>query len=364
MRPSPAASSKLKGRLARKAELARNSRRRKKAKLQAMLDKIDGLQRLVDELKAANALGVRWKEPETSPHEAALLKEKANAAHVDAQDESVSDEEDEEEEEEVETEEVSISDDSASSPRSVNGCSLGCGAAAPAASRCAAIVAASAKCEKRKRPVSTLPLHQPHSAPIHCHSASTPSPTSVSNDACQSAKKRLRAEGAGRDTMPALEAEKGSALAVVSAPPTSVMKAPVLTALPLSQVWLECVDELQTLGRPLLSRSVVSLPLSTTFAALRSHLLALQFPSASPAFSFMVGGRVLETGQEVQSLAEAGVVQGAVLRLVRRSLMLALIGVPDARGGMAATGCAVKLGKAEEEAASTISQLAQQGVAA
>ena len=128
-------------------------------------------------------------------------------------------------------------------------------------------------------------------------------------------------------------------------PPPSVTPAAIPSPSPLSTVWLEVVEG--TSPRCVVSRFLVSLPLLSTFDGLRTHLQGVGL-CGGREWGFEVRGRVLQENEEGVTMEGVRVEAGHTIRLVRRKEVVQGPALPLA-----------KLGKAEEEAASAISSLAQ-----
>ena len=332
--------SKVKSRLARKAELARASRRRKKAYVGGLHDTIEALERQVEALKKANRLGVRWEEKDgVEEAEADGARPKPMQMSSDSDD--------------VSEDEEATSDERASetsSPRP--SCAVGCSATSSTSSS-----SSSASRKDRRRRRSRSSKRERRSRALRHRSSSEDSDAS-DDDSRRHSKRRRARETAGRTTDPspapsAPPSVPPTPCAHVSPPLLSVISvSPAPCPSPVCTLWLESVDHVQS--RPVLSRSLVSLPPKTTLAALRAHLASVKYWSAAPPFAFMLGSRVLEEQEEAMTVSALGVEQGSVLRLVRRSLLLTAARV----SGEDKVGL-IRLERKEVEAATAISSLSQ-----
>ena len=335
------ASDKQKNRLARKAELARLSRRRKKAHMAGVVEELHALRRQVAELKVANEKGVKWVDSEADKDGlAAGSRLQRMDDGCDDGSEFDSDTDDSGEDDEVLVDSPRCGDHRRAPVTS--GSSLSSSTSSPSF-RARDRHSRSDKRSKRRAK--------------HRYSSDSDSDSASDTSDDSEYDRRRQHKRAKKSASPA-------SLASVTSHASSPSASSVTTTLPESRIVTLQTISLETLdlvgNQPILSRLFLSLPLHTTsFTALRNHLLSQSFHYVGESHAFVVQWRVLTAAEEADMLAGAGVAGGGSVQLVHRALLRGV--EAGGVGGVVAGGssaAAVDVKSEEEEAARAISTLA------
>ena len=336
------ATDKTKTRLARKAELARLSRRRKKAHMAGVMEELERLRRQVGELREANEKGVKWVDTREG--------KSGSGGRVEDMDDGC--------DEGSEFHDSEMDEVLEDSPRG--------------ALRRSSVTSGSSLS-------STSPRFRSRDRHGHSHGhankrskrrsshryisdsdSDSASCTSDDSDYERRRKHKRAKKSSSLDSITSTSTHTStpSATSTTTAPPPPPPPSPIVT---LQTISLEALDLLGI--QPILSRIFLSLPLhTTTFTALRAHLLAQSFHWAGEGYVFVVGRRVVGGGEESGVLSGVGVAGGGGVQLVHRALLSGVVEAGAVGGGavdvVAMGTAALSVKSEEEEAARAISTLA------
>ena len=342
------ASDKQRNRLARKAELARLSRRRKKVHMAGVMDELEALRRQVAELKDANAKGLKWVESS-----AGSVKAGSGAATGSGGRQRMEEEEgsDAGSEFDSDSEADEVLEDSP--PRG--------GHRRSSVTSSSSSSSTSPSFRSRDRHSHDKKRSKRRSKHRYISDSDSDTDSDTSDDS--EYERRRKHKRAKKSASPASITFASTATSSPSSISTSTSTttpppSPIVT---LQTISLEALDLVGS--QPILSRLFLSLPLlSTSFLALRSHLLSQSFHYATEAYAFVVQRRVLSAAEEAAVLASAGLAAGASVQLVHRALLGGMEAASGLVGGgtLAGPSATAVLGvkSEEEEAARAISTLA------